>query len=129
MAISQPQLVYMHKPNRQIYKGGIPLEGLTGLQYALLVQFLKHPQMRFTKSELILACWPDEYSVEGVSDDSLYQIIRGLRHKLQDKQKSYIVSWRGLPEGGYYFQPAGAPQIMPQVPQFQVQSQAAWAVS
>ncbi len=103
-------LVRLEETSRQIYCGRFPIEGLTGLEFALLSCFVARPWVRMTKSELIQASWPDG-GLDFVTDNSLYQIIRGLRQKLVDDQRRYIVSWRGIPEGGYYFQPAGVPRI------------------
>jgi hypothetical protein len=46
-----------------------------------------------------------------VTDDSLYQVIGGLRKKVEPNPASpcYIINWRGQPEGGYQFFPEGRP--------------------
>ena len=106
--------IFAHEGGREIYKNGIPLLDLTGLQHSVLLFLLRYPWQKHTKTEIIDACWPGEYAVRGVSDDSLYQIIRGLRDKLDDEDKRYIVSWRGVPEGGYYFQPTKHPRPLAQ---------------
>ena len=115
--------IYAHEASREIYKNGTPLLGLTALQDSVLNFFLRTPWQKHTKSELIDACWPGKYALLGVSDDSLYQIIRGLRHRLDDQEKRYIVSWRGIPEGGYYFQPTGRPRSLAQTMMSQISEQ------
>ncbi|MEE8390037.1 MAG: hypothetical protein V3S14_04475, partial [Anaerolineae bacterium] len=61
--------------------------------------------------DLIGSTWPDELRQQGVTDDSLYQVIRELRKRIEpDPAKPcYIVTWRGRPEGGYQFFPEGRP--------------------
>ena len=102
--------IRLHAPTKQIYHGRFMLYHLTPLQYAVLYFLITHPYVRLTKDQIIFGSWPsDHLQIHGVSDESLYQIIRQLRKKLGDDSRAYIVSWRG----GYYFQPHGIPQTLP----------------
>ncbi len=72
---------------------------------------LRHPRARVTKTQLIEGVWPDDTVADGVMDDALYQVIRGLRRKIEPEpgQPRFVVTWRGRPEGGYQLFPEGRP--------------------
>ena len=95
-----------------LYQGTERLEGLSPLERSVLEFLVRHPYVRHTKTDLIVGAWPDELRRQGVSDDSLYQVIRELRKKIEPSpaHPSYIVTWRGRPEGGYRFFPEGRPE-------------------
>jgi DNA-binding winged helix-turn-helix (wHTH) protein len=86
-----------------LYQGDAIMDALTPLEQAVLLFFIKHPEQRLTKSVIIANAWPDDTHRDGVSDESLYQIIKGIRKQIEpDPSKpSYLVTWRGTPEGGY----------------------------
>jgi hypothetical protein len=94
-----------------IYFGRTPLEDLAPLEQSVLSFLIKHPRVRHTKTDLIINTWPDELRREGVTDQSLYQVILELRKKIEPNwtKPSYLVTWRGKPEGGYQFFPEGKP--------------------
>jgi len=91
--------------------GQTPLTGLTPLERELLRFFVEHPLVRHTKTDLILNAWPDDPCPLERSDDSVYQVIRGLRTKIESNPSKprYIITWRGsgVQEGGYQFYPKG----------------------
>jgi hypothetical protein len=103
--------IWLDRNSGELYQGQSPLTNLAPLERELLRFFVAHPLVRHTKTDLILNAWPDEpYPLER-SDDSVYQVIRGLRIKVEpDPSKPrYIVTWRGsgAQEGGYQFFPKG----------------------
>ena len=80
------------------------IEPLTPIQRRILAFLIARPGAYLTKSEIINASWPDEVARMGVSDDALCQHICCLRKLLrQYSHHRYIVTWRGIPEGGYRF--------------------------
>ncbi len=93
------------------YLGRRPLEGLSPLEHKLLRFLVGHPRARHTHSDLIDAVWPAEVSKEGVSNEALYQVVRGLRRKVEPdpSRPRFIINWRGTPEGGYQCFPEGRP--------------------
>lgn len=103
--------IWMDGATGELYQGESPLTNLAPLERELLRFLVAHPLVRHTKTNLIYSAWPDEpYPLER-SDDSVYQVIRGLRIKIEpDPSKPrYIVTWRGVgaQEGGYQFLPKG----------------------
>ena len=94
-----------------LYQGQKTLNHLTPKEHTALLFFTQQPRIRHTYSDIIVATWPEEENYEGVSNDSLYQIISGLRRKIEPDPTSpvYVVNWRGKPEGGYQFFPEGRP--------------------
>ena len=51
--------------------------------------------------ELIEGVWPDDVVEGGIMDDVLYQVVRGLRRKIEPEP--------GRPEGGCQLFPEGRP--------------------
>lgn len=103
-------MIWQDKTTKMIYQGVCPLVELTPLERNLLYCFLRHPEMNLTKTELIENSWPPDTAREGVSDESLFTLIRSLRKKLakgEFETYEYITNWRGYPEGGYRFNPSG----------------------
>ncbi len=103
--------IWLDRGTGELYQGQSRLTNLAPLERELLRFLVAHPLVRHTKTDLILNVWPDEpYPLER-SDDSVYQVIRGLRIKVEpDPSKPrYIVTWRGAgaQEGGYQFFPRG----------------------
>ena len=56
---------------------------LTALEFSLLEYLKKHPGEVCSKDALIEAVWPAEVYVEGLRDDSLAQLVRRLRLKIE----------------------------------------------
>ncbi len=104
--------IWFDEATDALYQGVERLEGLSPLEQSVLEFLARHPYVRHTKTDLIVGAWPDELRRQGVSDDSLYQVIRELRKKVEPNpaRPAYIVTWRGRPEGGYRFFPEGRPE-------------------
>lgn len=94
-----------------VYQGNMALKELTPLENGLLCYLIRHPRVRHTHTDLIEAVWPEDMSKEGVSTEALYQVVRGLRRKIEPEpgRPRYIVNWRGSPEGGYQCFSEGRP--------------------
>ena len=76
------------------------------------VFLIHHPHKFHTKSEIIQNVWPEGTHIEGVTDDSLYQVVRGVRRQIEPKTAEsyvYLLTKRGVEEGGYQFFPEGYP--------------------
>jgi len=103
--------IWLDEKTDELYQGQTLLEGLTDLERAVLHFLVRHPRMRHAKTDLIVNTWPDELRRQGVSDDSLYQVISELRKKIEPNpaRPCYIITWRGRPEGGYQFFSEGRP--------------------
>ena len=103
--------VWLDKQTGEVYQGQSHLRDLAPLERAVLHFLLQHPRIRHTKTDLIVNAWPDKLRQQGVTDDSLYQVITGLRKKIEPlpSKPCYIVNWRGHPEGGYQLFPEGRP--------------------
>jgi hypothetical protein len=103
--------VWFDRTTGELQLGQTPLTGLTPLERALLRFFVEHPLVRHTKTDLILNAWPDDPCPLERSDDSVYQVIRGLRTKIEPNPSKprYILTWRGsgAREGGYQFYSRG----------------------
>ncbi|HRW06010.1 MAG TPA: winged helix-turn-helix domain-containing protein [Caldilineaceae bacterium] len=97
---------------KTLYHGEEPLTGLTPKESALLQFLVELPYLQHSYTDLIVAVWNEEERYHGVSNDSLYQLVRTLRLKIEPNpsQPVYIVNWRGKPEGGYLFYPEGRPR-------------------
>jgi DNA-binding winged helix-turn-helix (wHTH) protein len=95
----------------EINLGATPLRDLTNLERSALAYLLARPRARIAKTELIEGVWPDDAVEDGVMDDALYQVVRGLRRKIEPEpgKPRFLVTWRGRPEGGYQLFPEGRP--------------------
>jgi hypothetical protein len=104
--------IWLDETSQEIYQGQTLVTTLTELGRALLIFLLKNPRLRHTKTDLIVNVWPEELRREGVSDNSLYQVIFQIRQAIEVNpgQPAYLVNWRGKPEGGYQFFPEGRPR-------------------
>lgn len=85
-----------------VCRGGtrIPLD-LTAKEFALLVYLLDHKNHICEKDELIRAVWPeDRLYEEGIRDDSLAQLVRRLRVKIEPdpSDPSFLMT---IPGRGY----------------------------
>lgn len=56
---------------------------LTAGEHRLLAYFQSHPDEVCSKDDLIKAVWPEDRVVDGLRDDSLAQLIRRLRQKVE----------------------------------------------
>lgn len=103
--------IWLDAATGELYQGYTQIEPLKPLERAVLQYLVQQPKVRHTHTELIEAAWPDDILKDGVSTESLYQVIRGIRKKIEpsSSQPCYILNWRGQPEGGYYFFPEGRP--------------------
>jgi len=103
--------ILLNEETGELTCGQVPLTNLTPLEYEALLFFVRHPQVRHTKIDLILNAWPNDPCPLERTDDSIYQVIRGLRRKIEPNPSKprYIVTWRGTQprEGGYQFFPQG----------------------
>lgn len=88
------------------------VEDLPPLEQSVLAFFVEHPYTRHMHTDIIEAAWPADAAREGVTNEALYQVIRGLRKKIEPdaSQPRYVINWRGTPEGGYQFYPEGRPE-------------------
>ena len=103
--------IWLDQETDVLYQDQTPVEGLSPLEREVLHFLVQYPQTRHTKTDLIINSWPDELRQQGVTDDSLYQVVSELRKKVEPNpvKPCYIVTWRGKPEGGYQFFPEGRP--------------------
>lgn len=78
---------------------------LTNKEHLLLEYFRAHPGEICAKDDLIRAVWPeDRVYLQGIRDDSLAQLIRRLREKIEP-QPSAPRHIHTLPGRGYRFRP------------------------
>jgi len=75
---------------------------LTALEHTLLAYFQEHPGEVCSKDALIEAVWPAEVHAEGLRDDSLAQLVRRLRLKIEP-DPSNPTRILTLPGRGYRF--------------------------
>jgi hypothetical protein len=104
--------IWLDEKTGEVYQGPTLLTDLTALEKSVLSFLIKHPRISHTKTDLIINTWPDELRQQGVADSSLYQIILTLRKMIEPypSEPSYLITWRGKPEGGYQFFPEGRPR-------------------
>ena len=105
----QDNTLWLDEITGNIFKGKAVIQGMAPLEQSVLEFLLKKPLFRHTKTDIIFNAWPDELREFGVTDDSLYQVVAGLRRKIEPNpsQPTYLVTWRGRPEGGYQLYPGG----------------------
>jgi hypothetical protein len=103
--------IWLDTGTGEIYQGINVVESLQPLEHALLQFLIQHPRTRHTHTTLIEAAWPDEILKDGVSTETLYQAIRGIRKKIEPHpaEPCYLINWRGQREGGYQLYPEGRP--------------------
>ncbi|GJM41891.1 MAG: hypothetical protein DHS20C20_21730 [Ardenticatenaceae bacterium] len=104
--------IWQRELTGELFQGNQRLDGLSPLEEALLSFLVRHPYKFHTKSEIIQHVWPADIHFEGVTDDSLYQVIRGVRQNVEPKTAEsyvYLLTKRGVTEGGYQFFPEGRP--------------------
>ncbi len=103
--------IWQDEQTDEVFQGETLLKNLTALERSVLSFFIKQPRLKHTKTDLIVSTWPDELRRQGVSDNSLYQVILTLRKEIEPNpgRPLYLITWRGKPEGGYQFFPEGRP--------------------
>ncbi|MEZ4736972.1 MAG: winged helix-turn-helix domain-containing protein [Caldilineaceae bacterium] len=104
--------IWLERETQTLYHGQQVLAGLTPKERALLQFLVEQPRQQHTYTDVIVAAWTDEERYHGVTNDSLFQVVRGLRQKIEPTPSHpvYVVNWRGKPEGGYQFFPEGRPR-------------------
>jgi hypothetical protein len=81
----------------------IDTSGLTAKEHGLLNYLMNHPNVVCEKDDLIRAVWPeDEVFEEGIRDESLAQLVRRLRKKIEPDPSNpqYVQT---VPGRGYRF--------------------------
>jgi hypothetical protein len=103
--------IWLEEPTQLLYQGPTPVAGLTPKERAVLEFFVKYPRQPHSYTDVIVSAWSDDERYHGVTNDSLFQVIRGLRQKIEPHPATpvYVINWRGKPEGGYLFFPEGRP--------------------
>ena len=103
--------IWLDDQTGEIYQGQTLVQNLTALEQSVLSFLVKRPRIRHTKTDLIINTWPDELRQQGVTDNSLYQVVSTIRREIEPDPTapSYLINWRGKPEGGYQFFPEGRP--------------------
>jgi len=94
-----------------LYHGQQLLNELAPKERAILHFLAEQPYVQHTNTDIIIAGWTDEENYDGVTNESLFQVIRTLRQKIEPipSKPVYVLNWRGQPEGGYQFFPEGKP--------------------
>ena len=96
------QSLWLHPKTGTFFVGAQEVEKLSPLQRRLLEVFLENPNTYLTKTKIIEAAWPAEVARIGVSDAALQRQISSLRRLLETySNQELIMTWRGIPEGGY----------------------------
>ncbi len=95
-----------------VYQGRQQIEGLSPQELAVLTYFLDNPFIRHTHQDLIENAWPDDAYKGGVSPEAVYQVIRGIRTRIEPNPSLpfYLITWRAGRGGGYQFFPEGHPR-------------------
>lgn len=103
--------IWLDPTSGNIYQGQTLLDNLSPLEQSLLTFLLGRPRTRHTYTTVIAAAWPAEVARQGVSNEALFQVVAGLRRKIEPdlSRPCYLVNWRGTPEGGYQFFAEGRP--------------------
>jgi DNA-binding winged helix-turn-helix (wHTH) protein len=77
---------------------------LTASEHRLLAFFQTHAGVVCAKDDLIRAVWPEDRVLDGLRDDSLAQLIRRLRQKIEtDSAKPQHI--QTIPGRGYRYIP------------------------
>lgn len=104
--------IWLEPTTDALYHGQSLIVELTPKERAVLHFLVQQPRQQHTYTDVIVAAWSEDERYHGVTNDSLYQVVRGLRQKIEPNpaQPVYVVNWRGKPEGGYQFFPEGRPR-------------------
>lgn len=103
--------IWLDENKQNFYQDQRVISNLSPMESEILKAFLNNPRKKLSYTQIVEFAWPDDIVREGVSNDAIFQQVRQLRKKLEPKYKkhSYIINWRGNPEGGYIFYPEGKP--------------------
>ncbi len=95
----------------ELFQGRTPLDVLTPLERETMRFFIQYPRVQHTYTNIFEAAWPEDVQFASASNESIQQMIRGIRKKIEPNPAVpvYVVTWRGQPEGGYQFFPEGRP--------------------
>ncbi|MCB0046291.1 MAG: winged helix-turn-helix domain-containing protein [Caldilineaceae bacterium] len=106
-----PDPIRIDKRTDLLFQGEKAIDGLSPKEQAVLHFLAERPHQRHTYTSVIVAAWDEDERYNGVSNDSLFQVIRTLRRKVEPDPSNpvYIVNYREKPEGGYLFYPEGRP--------------------
>lgn len=104
--------LWLDEESQQIYQGQRQFTDLAPKEHAVLHCLLQQPNMRQSYTDLITSAWSVVERYHGVTNDSLFQVVRSLRQKIEadPSRPRYLVNWRGKPEGGYLLYPEGRPE-------------------
>ncbi|MEM7133540.1 MAG: winged helix-turn-helix domain-containing protein [Chloroflexota bacterium] len=104
--------ISLEHASQTLYQGAEIIQDLTAKERSILQFLAEEPYVQHTYTDIIVAAWTDEERYHGVTNDSLFQVIRTLRRKIEPTPSKpvYVVNWRGKPEGGYQFFPEGRPR-------------------
>ncbi len=85
VAAQSDHLLRLNQATGEVFRSGTSLPiSLTSKEFALLAYFLGHPGAVCQKDDLIKAVWPEDRIFEkGIRDDSLAQLVRRLRVKIE----------------------------------------------
>ena len=97
--------IWLDEATDELYLGDHPLGDLTPKERTVLRFFIAHPHRRHAYTDVIVAAWDDKERYHGVTNDSLFQVIAGLRRKIEPDPSVpiHVVNYRDKPEGGYIF--------------------------
>jgi len=101
--LSENPLLSAARPSSGIPSGAeFDSSGLTAAEYRLWSHLQAHTGEVCNKDDLIQAVWPEEVHAEGLRDDSLAQLVRRLRRKIEPNpgQPARILT---VPGRGYRF--------------------------
>ena len=103
--------LWLDEESQQIYQGQHAFTDLAPKEHAVLRCLLQQPNVRHTYTDLITSAWNAAERYHGVTNDSLFQVVRSVRQKIEadPSRPHYLVNWRGKPEGGYLLYPEGRP--------------------
>ena len=72
-------------------RDGVLIESeFTPLEARLLAYFLEHTSELCEKNAIIAYVWPDEKAEQGIRDDSLAQLVKRLRDKIEAGEAKHI---------------------------------------
>ncbi len=104
-------LIWGDADTGEIFQGRTPLDALTPLERETMRFFIQYPRVQHTYTDIFEAAWPEDVQYASASNESIQQMIRGIRKKIEPNPAKpvYVLTWRGQPEGGYQFFPEGQP--------------------
>lgn len=110
--------ILFDEKSEQFYQGQRLIEGLPPKEWKLLRFFVKNPYTRHTKTDIIVNVWTKPERKDGITDESLYRVIKEVRKLIEPPTKRiYIISRRATKdkdkevEGGYQFFPEGRDKV------------------